>query len=249
MGETFGYCAKLTQNVADGPIYVTNDRKRLIFESDYIWSLSMSSIHVALMGDPTLRMQYLSDPPSALSASESGNSVKLTWNHPKITVPGYNIYRADATGDTLIQINTSPVTITQFTDPAPLADSNIYVVRAAQLTTTPSGSYWNESGGVTQSIKVTLAGVAEASEATPPQLAVTRDGDFLDIAVHTDASSPVRLSIVDAAGREVSIVANAALAPGSYSYRQDVASFPSGVYFVRMVTSTGVTASKTLITR
>ncbi|HZK77178.1 MAG TPA: fibronectin type III domain-containing protein, partial [Candidatus Kapabacteria bacterium] len=248
MGETFGFCTKLTQNVAETPLFVTNDRKHLIFLSDYIWSLSMSSVHIALMGDPTLRMTYLSAPPTSLSASIEGNTVKLTWQAPSLSVPGYNIYRSNATGDTLLQINTSLVTATTFTDLSPLADSNIYVVRAAALTTTPSGSWWNESGGVTQGVKVTLSGVAESNSA-PNELTVRQEPGYLDIHISETNATTAHLGIVDETGREINIVHDGPMTPGEYNYRISTSSMTSGGYFVRLVSSDGIQVEKVAIIR
>src|SRR5581483_67767 len=238
MGQTFGYCAKFTQNVPEGPLYITNDRKHLLFASDYIWSLSMSGVHVALMGDPTLRMEYLSEPPSALSASVLANAVKLTWNAPSKSVPGYNIYRAAHTGDTLIEINTSLVTGTSFTDPAPMNDSDIYVVRAAELTTTPSGSWWNESGGVSQGVTVTLSGVAQ-QPSVPDELTLHVEGGFLDIHVSRTESDAIHLGIIDETGREVARIVDGWAPTGEYNYRVSTAAYPAGVYFARLVSASG----------
>jgi hypothetical protein len=247
MGETFGYCTRLSQDVT-GQINWGTFGINLIATGDYMNSPSMGGIHVALMGDPTLRMIYLSDPPTALSASVGTNTVILTWHAPTIKVPGYNIYRADATGDTLLQINKSLVTTTAYIDSLPLKDSNIYVVRAAELTTTPSGSWWNESGGVMQGVNVTPSGVAEAP-VTQNQLTVRQDGLFLDISVAEQTSLSMRLSIVDMAGREIAILADGSFSPGVYNYHFGTAALPSGAYFVRMVNSDGVQTAKVALIR
>ncbi|HET6402776.1 MAG TPA: hypothetical protein VFH95_15435 [Candidatus Kapabacteria bacterium] len=247
MGETFGYCTRLSQDVT-GQINWGTIGVNFLLLSDYMVSPSMNGVHVALMGDPTLRMEYLSDPPTALSASVTGNSVKLTWNAPSIKVPGYTIYRAGATGDTLLQINTSPVTGTAFTDMSPLADSNIYVVRAAKLTTTPSGSWWNESGGVTLGVKVTLAGVAE-SNLPPSELTIRQAPGFLDIHASETHATSAHLGIVDETGREVVIVHDGPMTPGKYNYRVNTSAMPSGAYFVRLVGTDGIKVAKIVIVR
>ncbi len=251
MGETFGYCTRLSQDVT-GQINWGTLGVNFLLTSDYMVSPSMGGVHVALMGDPTLRMIYLCNPPTGLSASLGTNSVKLTWNAPS-NLPatgavGYNIYRSDAAGDTLLQINTSLVTGTAFTDAAPLADSNIYVVRAAELTTTPSGSWWNESGGVMQGVNITLAGVAE-TPAAQNELTVHQDGEFLDISINEMTSSAVRLSLLDVAGRETLVVADGPLSPGVYNYHFSTAALPSGAYFVRMASPDGMQTAKVAIIR
>jgi hypothetical protein len=247
MGETFGFCTKISQDDTGSVNWAILGTK-LVCTSDYMVSPSVGGVHIALMGDPTLRMQYLSDPPTALSASIGVNDVTLTWHAPSVKVPGYNIYRADATGDTLLLINSAPVTSTTFTDNAPLNDSNIYVVRATQLATTPSGSWWNESGGVTQGVKITLAGVADAPTAQN-KLTVHQDGEFLDISVDEQNASPMRLSIIDMAGREIAIIADGSFSPGVYNYLFGTAALPSGGYFVRMIGHNGVQSAKVALVR
>jgi hypothetical protein len=254
MGQTFGYCTRLSQDATGGFLYTIDPVGsgtpviQFFDTSAYMFSPSMNGVHVALMGDPTLRMIYLSDPPTALSASVGGSAVTLTWHAPSVKVPGYNIYRADATGDTLLQINKSLVTTTAYIDSLPLPDSNIYVVRAAELTTTPSGSWWNESGGVTQGVKVIPAGVAELP-AVQNQLTVRQDGAFLDISVAEQTSSSMRLSIIDMAGREIALLADGEFSPGVYNYHFSTAALPSGAYFVRMVNPDGVQSAKVALIR
>jgi hypothetical protein len=250
MGETFGYCAKLSQNVSGQGFFTDASDKHIAWISDYIWSFSMSGVHVALMGDPTLRMQYLSAPPTAFSASVTGsNTVRLFWTAPQQTVEGYNIYRAASTSGTFQKINTSLVTSTSFTDASPLNDSNIYAVRAARLTTTPSGSYYDESGGAMQGVRVTLSGVDKMIADAVPSLQITEDGAFIDLHVAQSTTSAERISIVDITGREVAIVTNSELLPGSYSYRVNATSFSAGIYFVRMASSNGIVSTKFILTR
>ncbi len=234
LGETFGYCARITQN--DG------------INGDYVQPcIDPSGIHLALMGDPTLRMKYLSAPPTALTASlDLNSSLKLTWTAPAIHVPGYNIYRAKSSSDTLIKLNSSPVTATNFTDAAPMNNSSIYVVRAVALTTTPSGSYYLESGGATKGVKLTLAGVANVAQANTT-LSATRIGESLNINVSEVTSDNARLSIVDAAGREIAVLTNAPLSPGSYNYSVNTEAYASGVYFVRLVGSQGIKTAKLIV--
>ncbi len=236
MGETFGYCARLTQNDGSSGFY------------DYVLGYEQAGVHVALMGDPTLRMEYLSSPPTALSASVQGNSVQLSWTAPSVHVPGYNIYRSDATGDTLLQINSSLVVGTSYTDAAPLNDSNIYVVRAAALTTTPSGSWWNESGGVTQGVKVTLADVAR-SQVPQSNVTVYEAAGFLNVHVSESSSTTAHLALVDETGREIKVIEDGSLSPGEYNYRVNTAAMPSGAYFVRLVTNAGIRVAKIAIVR
>ncbi|HEY3875028.1 MAG TPA: hypothetical protein VGM92_06100 [Candidatus Kapabacteria bacterium] len=247
IGETFGYCARLSQDVT-GVIDWGTIGVNFISYSDYMVSPSVGGVHVALMGDPTLRMQYLSDPPTSLLASAQNGSVMLTWKAPQVKVPGYNIYRADATGDTLLRINTSPVSGTAFTDIAPLLDSNIYVVRAAELTTTPSGSWWNESGGPSVGVNVAASSVAE-SVPTAPQLLVQQNGAFIDVRVTEATETAMHLTLVDMAGRTVLSIADGTIASGVYHYHLSTTSLAAGAYFIRLASIGDLLTAKVAIVR
>lgn len=66
LGETIGYCARLTQNNTNPGLYQTqvND--------------SANMIHVALMGDPALRLHPVA-PGSSLSGAAGAGEVTLNW--------------------------------------------------------------------------------------------------------------------------------------------------------------------------
>ena len=248
MGETFGYCTKLSQDVNGTLAWgIGAFDRHIVALGDYLVCPSMTGVHVALMGDPTLRMQYLSDPPTALSASLQ-NGVHLTWTAPKISVPGYNVYRASSATGMMQKLNTAPVPTPSFTDATPMNDSNIYTVRAVGLETTSSGTYYDESGGVTLGIKLTISGVLEIAQ-TVSRLTINRDGENLNIGLSQESSSTARLSIVDIAGREIAMVHDGPLTTGSYNYRVNTATYASGVYFVRLVGGDGVKTEKILIVR
>ncbi len=136
LGETIGYGARLTQNnLGSGGLY-----------SDYRNS-SAGYVHVALMGDPTLRMHVVA-PVSSLDGSKSGLTVSLSWNASSDTVLGYNVYRADSMQGKFTRLNSSLITATAYTDNNSLADNPIYMVRAVKKEDTASGTYYNASQGV-----------------------------------------------------------------------------------------------------
>lgn len=126
---------------------------------------SRRGIHIALMGDPTLRSRPF-DGPKNLAASSANNVIDLNWtpsNSPNI---GYNIYRV---GDfrTLSLLNTTPVNATTFSDTTNRKSGNFeYLVRAVRIDTTTSGSYINLSAGVSTTVDHTFTdftGLAELS--------------------------------------------------------------------------------------
>ena len=78
MGDPIGYSARLTQN-NNG--FYTNHVNRL-----------QRGVHIALMGDPTLRMHPVA-PPADVRANPVPGSVRLTWTPSTDNVAGYHVYR------------------------------------------------------------------------------------------------------------------------------------------------------------
>jgi len=130
LGENIGYSARLTQNNSAQGLYKNQVNS------------AAGQIHVALMGDPTLRM-YMVSPPSNVVFSGGA----LTWTASRDHVAGYHVYRAAASGKPFTRLTSSLVGGTTFNDPKPIAGQHIYMVRAVKLEQTRSGSFVNPSQG------------------------------------------------------------------------------------------------------
>ncbi len=131
LGETIGYTARLSQNNAG------------LYQSQV--NNAANRIHVALMGDPTLRALPVA-PATSLSGSFSGSTASLNWNASADSVLGYHVYRGTSAAGPFTRLTSSPVTATSFTDSAAIAGAT-YMVRAVQLARSPSGTYYDASQG------------------------------------------------------------------------------------------------------
>jgi uncharacterized repeat protein (TIGR02543 family) len=114
----------------------------------YSGNSSMNSIHIALMGDPTLRLKYVK-PVTNATAVVQGASVNLSWTASAEPdgVAGYRVYRAANLAGPYTQLTSSRQTGLSFSDSSPLTGNNFYQVRAIKLETSSSGSYYNTSSG------------------------------------------------------------------------------------------------------
>ncbi len=130
LGETLGYSTRLTQNNGSGGQYRTQINS------------AAGMIHVALMGDPTLRIHPVA-PPSNLSSSAS----TLTWSPSSDSVIGYHVYRASNPNGPFTRVTASPLSGTSYTDTLGAGGTFTYMVRAVKLETSPSGTYYNASQG------------------------------------------------------------------------------------------------------
>jgi hypothetical protein len=135
LGETVGFSTRVSQN-NDGDLYSANGFQ--------------SSVHVALMGDPTLRMHVVGPPSELVVASDAGG-VKLTWNPSSDTVLGYHVYRSTNAAGPFTRLNGSLITDTNYIDPE--VGTNVYMVRAVKLEVSGSGSYYNASQGIFRSFE------------------------------------------------------------------------------------------------
>ena len=128
LGEPIGYAAKIAQNNPNGGLY----RNQI--------NSAAGSIHLGLMGDPTLRLHIVA-PPSNVSASAG----QITWSASPDSVVGYHVYRAATAAGPFTRVTTSPVTGTSY----PTSDNSVYMVKAVKLQSSPSGTYYNSSQGIT----------------------------------------------------------------------------------------------------
>jgi len=131
MGKTIGYCARLTQNNR-GEYAPTGDGAR--------------GVHIALLGDPTLRLHIVA-PPANLAVDSTRHGAHLTWKPSPDSVCGYLVYHAREEFGPYQRITDKPVPSATFTDPHG-APGEWYMVRALTLQQTPTGSYYNASQGV-----------------------------------------------------------------------------------------------------
>ncbi|MBS1938265.1 MAG: thrombospondin type 3 repeat-containing protein [Bacteroidetes bacterium] len=150
MGETIGYATRLTQNNGNGHYAPANP--------------NAGQVHIALLGDPTLRMAMVG-PPSNVAGIVNGNSVQVTWAASTDNVLGYHVYRYVPGTQSWQRVTTEAVAGTAFTETLSGAGGTIrYMVRALKLEQGASGTYYNLSLGA--------FGQAQAGQQVPDCLGV-----------------------------------------------------------------------------
>lgn len=219
MGAPIGYSARTTQNnFIDG--------NHQTYDPGY----GAGWVHVALMGDPTLRLHAMSPAknPSA-QANSNGDEVTLTWTaSDESNVIGYHVYRSDSLFGMWNQVNTSQVNGTNLTDIHPLKGNNHYMVRAVKLEITPSGSYYNMSQGVFCSVQApngdgTVSGIELAEE----KLRIyPNPGSGI---IHLDLPATVNgnVKVYDGMGKVV------AESPAEITMVMNLSALKEGIYMIR----------------
>ena len=130
LGMNIGYGARLTQN-----------NQGFYFDGGF--NQSGHSVHIALMGDPTLKMRNIGAVPQVTAVSNA-RKVYLNWKSVAGNIDGYCIYKVDSQTNQYVRVNTNIITATFYVDDKNYYTGNYtYAARAIRLETTASGSYYN----------------------------------------------------------------------------------------------------------
>jgi hypothetical protein len=137
-GSTISYAVQATQNAQ--------------FNTAYQESFGESGTHIALLGDPTLRLQNMPAVPT-LTVNSNCDRVNLHWTaSPASDVQGYYIYRGFSLDGPYQRITPNLVNTLSWSDMNPIADTLYYQVRAVKFESAPGGGvYYNASTGIIRS--------------------------------------------------------------------------------------------------
>jgi hypothetical protein len=137
LGKHIGYCTRFTQNLTGAIIYQGE---------------SSNSTHIALMGDPTLRLHALKKA-SNLTLSFADGNISLNWESSSDATHGYFIYRK--TNDAEWELIDKLYSLNSYTDKCVTSNTKYeYMIKAIRLEHTGSGSYFNTSLGTFASIQI-----------------------------------------------------------------------------------------------
>jgi hypothetical protein len=137
LGQNIGYCARISQNNSS---------------FQYASGYGARFIHIALMGDPTLRM-HMPPPPENVSASIAAGHVLVEWTASPDISEGYYVYRRHSDSLAFVRVTDEPVTTEMYRDSCLTPGVYEYMVRGLTLETTPSGTYFNLSQGAMDEVE------------------------------------------------------------------------------------------------
>ncbi len=150
LGETIGYSTRLSLN------NTTLYRNEL--------NPFTNAVYIALMGDPTLRMEPVA-PPQSVTAISGPGGIALSWRPGSDPVTGYLVYRASSPTGPFSRVTEQFITGTNYSDAALPPGTYVYMARAVALITNPSGSYFDPSQGAF--VTVTASNVVPAIQIQP----------------------------------------------------------------------------------
>lgn len=235
MGENIGFSTVLTQNN-----YTTYKPNAWYSTGNpTIYQFGMQQIHIALLGDPTLRM-YMAKikQPKNLTVTQNFNKINLSWEKPDENAVGYNIYRGTSRTGPFVKINQKIIKETNFEDNFTHEGIVYYIVKAVNLQTTFSGTFYNESKGLVQNVLAT--NVPELVEKLNVEIFPNPAVSNVNITLPVEASKSVRIDILNIQGQIVRNLFQDELGIGTHQFVWNLEDFlgskvPSGVYFVRIL--------------
>ncbi len=233
MGETIGHCVRATQNNINTYYYGAEQTKR--------------GIHVALLGDPSLRMHIVQPVNSLKSELTEKNTVLLSWNRVDDNIEGYYIYKLDSVTKKYIRISETTAKETRTEDVAPNAGNNYYMVRTLKLSHVTGGSYFNLSQGMfdtvffQQQVRPSHE-ITEAQENNLSEMIIYPNPTtgLLNVSFGSNPVQAATIKIFDLQGKQLigETFQNTSLE------RFDIGRLPKGVYIVSVITD-----NKKMVTR
>lgn len=219
MGYNIGYCTFKTQN--NSSTYYTSNLSPGYFGR---WT------HIALLGDPALRMHYIA-PPSSLNCTEDANNIiHLTWTGSSEIVLGYHVYRKASGSVNWAQLNSSIISGTSYNDSTLVTGGEYeYMVRAARDQQTASGIYQNLSLGSISSVSSSMS------------ISEMNDGDFslfpnptteqITVKITNVYNDDVHVVIYNSLGEMVS---STQIKITNQFIQLDVINLPAGMYYLQI---------------
>ncbi|MFT4665320.1 MAG: hypothetical protein ACI8YQ_000511 [Polaribacter sp.] len=232
LGENIGYGLPLTQNTATNFLQDTCYGGRLI--------------HIALMGDPTLRMHVVAPVGPSLTIAEDQGNINLGWTASIDADLGYNIYRKE-TGAAFFELqNPEPVTALNYTIDCVEQDKEyIYMVRALRLEESASGSYYNMSQGVMGSYTLQVGCISAVSEIEGLEITISPNpaNDFLQVKLEAPGKKDFQLQLLNTIGQVV--LEKQVDADGTTTLLTN--NLSGGVYLLMIQNESGEVSSKKVI--
>ena len=234
LGEHIGYSAKLTQN--NNTLYSPGN-----FGTRYV--------HIGLMGDPSLRTDYIKPPKNLTAAQVDDTSTFINWvQSPDTSVIGYYVYRSTSRYG-YYQLVSPLLTSHDFSDHGVPSGTYFYQARAVKPEMTGSGGYYNLSLGAISADSVVVnnnLGVAELFSSKSMVVYPNPATEKITVQVTYGRIAEATVSLVDVTGKEV-YNTEKMLRTGVNEISVDVSNLPGGIYAVLVQTAEGTVSEKVVV--
>lgn len=221
LGENIGYSVRLTQN--NDTVYYTP------------LSYLSKTVNISFLGDPTLRTDYSKVLPAVTISNTPEAGAIISWSastDPSVT--GYYVYRSKSEFGKY-ELRSPLVSGTTFTDSFGAPGTYWYMVRAAKIENTPSGTYTNLSVGSSQSGSFTYpyfdVGIPSTSVFTEVKLFPNPAQGLVHVEMNCVIGGNAVITVNGIDGKILSRQTTAVKA-GRNTTTLNIHDIPAGMYFV-----------------
>lgn len=128
---------------------------------NYQTGFGARSVHMALLGDPTLEMHIMAHP-KQLTVVQDQLHANLSWDAVN-EAEGYHIYRRAEGEEDFVLLNSEALTEITYTDSCAGSGLITYQVRAVALRESASGSYYNLGSAARADVEMDISALQAAS--------------------------------------------------------------------------------------
>lgn len=227
------------------------------YPNGVVYAIGFEGTHIALMGDPTLKM-YRDDAPKPLNVSvvqPAGKPVELNWEVPDTDdIVFFNVYKSENENGPWEKLNTERFAETSFTDEDLFEGDVYYMVRTSKLRETIGGGrFYDQSLAEIKNLLVT--GVDEDPQGEFEMLVSPNPADVVaNFQIYLPAPSRFTLEIYGTNGAKLAEICDRNLASGAQAFSWDLTSdfggkIPSGVYVVKATVGGEIFVEKLIVRR
>lgn len=238
LGENIGYSTQLTQNNSSGT-YAP-------------WGYKTSGVHVALMGDLSLRNHYIK-PARNIAITQIGTAggANISWTaSPDPSVLGYYVYRTDSLYGKYSKVS-GLVIGTNFKDTIGKTGLHYYMVRPSKLQSTPSGTYYNLGLGISNNANIAYPNPTSIAAVSNHLIELicfpNPSNDLVNIYTHLNVRSGAAIfNIIDANGR-ILIQNRHAISQNEFTISENISQLSPGIYFIQLELDHKILSTQKLI--
>jgi len=229
LGENIGYAVRLTQN--NGGTYIPT-------------GYGAEFVHIALMGDLTLRSDYIKPATNLAITSPVDGGAHLIWHSSAdAAVAGYYVYRADSLYGYYQRISNQTTDTFYYDTAGGNTGLKYYMVRPIKIQATPSGNYYNLGIGITDTITVSYpthsTAVANITTTNSNILLYPNPAtNELHIEIYSAMQTAATICVIDMTGRRL-ITTTQSLNYGRNTIELKINKLPAGVYTLWMSNEAG----------
>lgn len=246
LGFPIGYSTLISQNNIS--LYLPNfywmPQIYPQYPNGFTYTIANRGVHIALMGDPTLRMYSgkIPQPQNVSVFQRDLNTVEIRWDIPDVDMyMHFNVYRSFNKYGPFKRVNKNYIIGNSYIDTLSGDKEVFYMVRTSIRQFTNSGMFYNQSRGVLKSVVITSV-EDRYDEDLKISISPIPTKDNLDIKLTCPYMQNISIEVYDLQGRKIKSLYDGQLISGEHQFSWNLKdeyyqSLPAGVYLLKAISN------------